>query len=148
MLVLTALLIASFLAIFVVFPLLASDKGEKSALPIDVTPAEDLKRRRLVLYENLEDLEFEYQARKIAREDYEALKRSYKSDAALLMAASQQLEGERAEDRWIEREVAARRERRGTKTTEAYLCRKCGFENPLPVKYCGECGAPIAKTKN
>ncbi|MBI1983738.1 MAG: zinc-ribbon domain-containing protein, partial [Acidobacteria bacterium] len=28
--------------------------------------------------------------------------------------------------------------------TEEYVCSKCGFENPLPVKFCGECGAPIS----
>ena len=30
------------------------------------------------------------------------------------------------------------------KQRKEHMCPKCGFENPLPVKFCGECGAGIA----
>ena len=51
------------MAAFVAMPLLLGRRGT-STLPVDVTPLADLKRRRLVVYENLKDLEFEYQAGK------------------------------------------------------------------------------------
>ena len=65
MLLAIGLLIAVGLAAFVATPLLSAEGGGSFTLPVDVTPIADLKRRRLVVYENLKDLEFEYQAGKI-----------------------------------------------------------------------------------
>ena len=137
------LLITAGLAVFVVSPLLAAEGS--AMVPIDVTPRADLKRRRLVLYENIQDLEFEYKAGKIAPEDYERLRTSHTGEAAQLMLASQELESMTTDEAFIEREVAARRARRKVQApvVEDYVCAKCGFENPLPVKFCGECGAPV-----
>lgn len=112
-------------------------------LPVDVTPQIDLKRRRLVLYENLQDLEFEYKAGKLSADDYNALRLDYTAEAAQLMAVSQDLEITSTEEAFIERAVAARRARPSTQSVPDYTCPKCGFENPLPVKFCGECGAAI-----
>jgi len=139
-----ATLIAAGLVVFVAAPLLAAEGAGSSTLPVDVTPLADLKRRRLVVYENLKDLEFEFQAGKIARGDYESLKVNYLAEAAELMAASQDVEQLKESEALIEREVAARRAQRKAKPPEDYVCPKCGFENPLPVKFCGECGARIS----
>src|SRR6266536_845457 len=150
MLLLSAVLISIALAAYVVTPLLAATSpSREGAVPIDVTPQADLKRRRLVVYENIQDLEFEYKAGKIARQDYESLRENYTAEAAELMLASQEVERPvLSEDAFIEREVAARRARRKPgPPAEEYRCPNCGFENPLPVKFCGECGAPIAARK-
>ena len=116
------LLITAGLAIFVVSPLLAAEGS--AMVPIDVTPRADLKRRRLVLYENIQDLEFEYKAGKIAPEDYERLRTSYTGEAAQLMLASQELESMTTDEAFIEREVAARRARRKVQApvVEDYVC--------------------------
>lgn len=142
MLVAFAFLIALCLACFVAMPLLATGK-DTGSLPIDVTPLADLKRRRLVLYDNIQDLEFEYRAKKIAAKDYEALRATYTAEAAHLMATSKDVERASTEDAFIEREVAFRRARRKSEPIPDYTCKACGFENPLPVKFCGECGAKI-----
>ena len=142
-----AVIISVGLLIFVVVPLLAPEGAGSATLPVDVTPQVDLKRRRLVLYENLQDLEFEYKAGKLSPDDYQALRRDYTAEAAQLMASSQALEITSTEDALIEREVAARRARRGAEPVPDYTCPKCGFENPLPVKFCGECGARISPRK-
>jgi len=134
------------LACFIAAPLLATGK-EPATLPVDVTPLADLKRRRLVLYENLQDLEFEYRARKIAPKDYEALRETYTAEAAQLMANSRALERGTTADAFIEREVAARRARLHAQAVPDYICPKCGFENPVPVKFCGECGAKVGVKK-
>lgn len=139
-----ALLIAASLAVFVAAPLLSPEKAGEGTLPVDVTPLADLKRRRLVLYENMQDLEFEFKAGKIAREDYLALRENYKLEAAGLMVASQEAERTSPDEALIESEVAARRARRKLQPVEEYVCPECGFENPLPVKFCGECGAKIS----
>ncbi|HLI29660.1 MAG TPA: zinc ribbon domain-containing protein [Terriglobia bacterium] len=138
--------IAVALSVFVVYPLLSSRDEDKAVLPVDMTPAADLKRRRMVVYENMEDLEFEYQARKIAPKDYASLRDSYKTEAARLMAASREIERGSAEDHFIESAVAARRARLKSRLAESYVCKKCGFNNPVPVKFCGNCGSPISKS--
>ncbi len=138
-----ALLLATAFAIYTIAPLLAPEKAGEGTVPIDVTPLADLKRRRLVVYENIKDLEFEYRAGKISRQDYDALRANYTVEAAELLAASQDLETTREDDALIEREVAARRARRKLKPEDEYTCPECGFENPLPVKFCGECGARL-----
>ncbi|HUI43898.1 MAG TPA: zinc ribbon domain-containing protein [Terriglobia bacterium] len=141
-----AFALALGLAFYVAAPLLATAK-DPGTLPVDVTPATDLKRRRLVVYENLKDLEFEYNAHKIAAKDYQALRETYTTEAAQLMTESRDMERASAEEVFIEREVAARRARRRTQVVPDYTCPKCGFENPLPVKFCGECGAKIAEKR-
>src|SRR2546428_10383589 len=57
-----ALVLCAGLAFFVAAPLLVAERAGEATLPIDVTPLADLKRRRLVVYENLKDLDFEFQA--------------------------------------------------------------------------------------
>lgn len=142
-----AILISVGLAFFVAAPLLSGEGAGAGTVPIDVTPLADLRRRRLVVYENLKDLEFEFQAGKIADGDYRALRENYLGEAAQLMVASQDAEQKGSDSELIESLVAARRaERRGTAGRE-YVCPKCGFENPLPVKFCGDCGARIKSRK-
>ena len=141
------LLIAAGMAGLVVAPLLAAEGQGAGSLPVDITPLADLKRRRLVVYENIKDLEFEYQAGKIAPQDYADLRQNYLGEAAALVAAAQETERAREDDAWIEREVATRRNRRKAEPRPEYVCSACGFENPVPVKFCGECGAPIGRMK-
>jgi DNA-directed RNA polymerase subunit M/transcription elongation factor TFIIS len=149
MILLPAVLISIALAVFVIAPLLAAEGPRQQMIPIDVTPIADLKRRRLVLYENLQDLEFEYKSGKIARRDYDSLRENYTAEAAELMLASQEAEKPAlAGDAFIEREVIARRaRRRASAPSQDYKCPKCGFENPLPVKFCGDCGAALVPRK-
>ena len=137
------LLISAGLAAFVATPLLSPQGAASSSLPVDVTPLADLKRRRLVVYENLKDLEFEYQAGKIAVEDFQSLRENYLGEAAALMAASQEAEQLKETDAVIEREIAVRRAFRKIPPPKDYVCPHCGFENPVPVKFCGECGTRI-----
>ena len=139
-----ALIITACMAALVAAPLLTTESAGEGPLPIDVTPLADLKRRRLVIYENIQDLEFEYKAGKIAKDDYLALGEEYRVEAARLMADSQAADILSPEETLIEREVAARRVRRKVQPVEEYVCQDCGFENPLPVKFCGECGARIS----
>jgi len=138
-----AILLAIGMAVFVVTPLLVPEIPGEGALPIDVTPLTDLKRRRLVVYENLQDLEFEYKSGKISPEDYQALRENHLAEAAQLMLASQEQEEVTENDVLIERQVAARRAQRRLQQPNPYVCPGCGFDNPLPVKFCGNCGVQL-----
>ena len=143
MLLIIGVLIAIGLAAFVATPLLSAEGAGSSTLPVDVTPLADLKRRRLVVYENLKDLEFEYQAGKIATQDFQSMRQNYIGEAAALMVASQDAEPLRENDAVIEQEIAARRASRKGQPPQDYNCPHCGFQNPVPVKFCGECGTRI-----
>ncbi len=145
MLLTLSVLIAVGMAVYIVYPLLSVETAG-GLLPTDVTMLGDLKRRRLVVYDNLEDLEFEFQSGKIAREDYESLRTNYLGEAAGLMAASQEAELLKQDDAVVEREIAARRQQRSKLPKVDYTCPACGHENPLPVKFCGECGANLGRT--
>ena len=145
MLLTIAVLIAVSMAAYIVTPLLSAETAG-SPVPLDVTLGSDLKRRRLVLYDNLKDLEFEFQSGKIAREDYESLRTNYLGEAAGLMAATREAELLKQDDAVVEREIAVRRAQRKAQPPIEYTCPACGHENPLPVKFCGECGGPIPAT--
>ncbi len=138
-----AILLVIGMAVYVATPLLAPEGSGEGALPIDVTPLTDLKRRRMVVYENLQDLEFEYKAGKVSPEDYQALRENHLAEAAQLMLASQEQEEASEHDVFIERQVAARRAQRKLQPPDPYTCPGCGFENPLAVKFCGNCGARL-----
>jgi rubrerythrin len=142
MLIGVAFALALGLAFFVIKPLLVTGT-DAGTLPVDVTLQTDLKRRRLVVYDNMQDLEFEYRARKIASKDYEALRETYTAEAAHLITESREVERQSTEEAFIEREVAARRVRDKAQAVPDYTCPKCGFENPVPVKFCGECGTKL-----
>lgn len=139
-----AILLVLGMAVFAVTPLLAPEGPSEAALPIDVTPLTDLKRRRMVVYENIQDLEFEYEAGKISKEDYQSLRENHLAEAAQLMLASQEQEELTEHDLMIERQVAERRAQRKSQHRDPYVCPECEFENPLPVKYCGNCGKEIS----
>ena len=68
MLLIIAVLISIGITVFVLFPLLSAETAG-GTLPVDVTVVGDLKRRRLVVYDNMKDLEFEFQSGKIVRDD-------------------------------------------------------------------------------
>ncbi|HET9179325.1 MAG TPA: hypothetical protein VFQ24_13285 [Terriglobia bacterium] len=140
-----AILLVIGLAVFTVTPLLAPDGPSEDALPIDVTPLADLKRRRMVVYENIKDLEFEYKAGKVSNEDYNTLRENHLAEAAQLMLASQEQEEITEHDLMIERQVAERRAQKKARHPDPYVCPECEFENPLPVKFCGNCGKELPK---
>ena len=104
MLLAITVLISAALLVFVVAPLLATGGAGEEAVPVDVTPLIDLKRRRLVVYENMQDLDFEYKSGKIAQNDYQSLRENYTREAARLMAATKELELTKEDDALIERD--------------------------------------------
>jgi len=140
-----AILLVIGLAVFTVTPLLAPEGPSEGALPIDVTPLTDLKRRRMVVYENLQDLEFEFKAGKVSKEDYDSLRENHLAEAAQLMLASQEQEEVTEHDLLIEKQVAERRAQKKSQHPDPYVCPECEFENPLPVKFCGNCGKELAQ---
>jgi len=54
---------------------------------------DQLMERRDIIYDNLRDLKFEYRTGKFAEEDYEQMKQTLETEAALVLAEIEQVTG-------------------------------------------------------
>jgi len=79
-----ALAAATFLFIFFIQP-------DASDLAPHRSKLDQLMERRDTIYENLRDLRFEYRAGKYSEADYEAMKNSMETEAALVLAEIDQV---------------------------------------------------------
>lgn len=62
------------------------------AVAIDKTRLSFLRERKEVVYENLRDLRFEFNAGKIAEPDYQSLRSSLEHEAAAILSEIERLE--------------------------------------------------------
>ena len=88
------------------------------------SPAGYLKEKQRTYYENLGDLQFEHRVGKLSDTDYEEAKKILQSEFAGVAAAAPLPPPQPA--------PAA-----GT------VCPKCSATFVQPLKFCGECGAPM-----
>ena len=70
-----SVILLAVVIIYVLAPLYGRARAGEDILAPDVTPAVHLEEQRKVIYENVEDLEFEYQAGKLSQEDYQRTRR-------------------------------------------------------------------------
>jgi len=103
--------------------------------PLRVKSASDrereyLQEKREVLYDNLRDLHLEFRMGKLSEPDYQQTKARYQEELALLL---HQLETVDAPEK-----VAA---------IVPGRCPRCGKDNPADNRFCGACGAELARTE-
>ena len=96
--------------------------------PEPVSPTLHLEERKATIYENLCDLQFEYRVGKLSDQDYQQTKQDLQRELALVMA---QIEG-------VKPAAPAPPPAPGS------TCPHCGAKFPKPMKFCGECGKPMA----
>ena len=143
-LILAAILV-SVVVVFILEPLFTrSDPEEKALLP-DVTPQVHLEQQRHIIYDNIKDLEFEYQAGKLSEEDYRRTRGDYLTEAGGLMAKEMELPGEPSSRAVVPPDIPAvgkstRQQREGG----GPACSQCGFVNPPKMRFCGACGTPLS----
>lgn len=102
-LVLMALAVLAALA----YPLLAGGARDRRVVA-GPSELDALLRRKAMLYQNMKDLEFEYQMGKLSEADYERLREEDRAEAARILAEIDALEDRDDPDAIIEREIAAR----------------------------------------
>ena len=140
-----AAILISVVVVFILEPLFTrSDQEEKVLLP-DVTPQVHLEQQRHIIYDNMKDLEFEYQAGKLSGEDYQRTRGDYLAEAGDLMAKEMELPGKQSSEATVLPGIpvvgkSPRQQREGG----GQVCSQCGFVNPPNMKFCGECGTPIS----
>ena len=138
MALLFAVILLGVVIICVLEPLFAREAAAEVVLASDVTPAVHLEEQRKVIYENVEDLEFEYQAGKLSEEDYQRTRQDYMTEAGGLMA--QELD-------FPSKAPAHKRAGEGSAVSPPEIaprfCPQCGIPTPREAKFCTECGTRL-----
>ncbi len=113
--------------------------------PEDLPPEEapppwlHLEERREVLYDNLRDLNFEYNLGKLSEADYSKAKATLQAELARVNAELERLQAGA-------KTFAApqRQEAKPQPPAAGTACPHCGAKFEKPLKFCGECGKPMA----
>ncbi|GIU79249.1 MAG: hypothetical protein KatS3mg005_2487 [Bryobacteraceae bacterium] len=115
--------------------------------PEDLPPAEapppwaHLEEKRDILYDNLRDLNFEYGLGKLSDDDYAKAKATLQAELAQVNAELErmqaQVSGKRAK-------AAAAKAEPAPQPAPGTVCPHCGAKFDKPLKFCGECGKPMA----
>lgn len=101
------------------------------------SPTAHLEERKAAIYENLRDLNFEYQLGKLSDGDYQKAKTGLQQELAKVMAAiDEALQATPAA-------AAAAPKSKPKVKTKPYVCPHCGAGFDQPMKFCGECGKPM-----
>ncbi len=122
----------------------------KRALPAETSyPSERLETQRDIVLKKLRDLDFDYQAGKVADQDYGALRGELVAEASRLIDAARQ------EDERLEQLLRARREARARKSLcphcsgvlrpQDRFCPNCGKKVQPKDLYCMACGSHLGK---
>ncbi len=98
------------------------------------SPTWHLEERREQVYENLRDLQFEFRTGKLSDEDYQKTKLSLQKELAAVMAQIDAAGGAP--------EAAA-----APPPPDPLICPACGARFDRPMKFCGECGQPMAQRR-
>jgi rRNA maturation endonuclease Nob1 len=132
MIILAASLLTIGVLVFIV-----SVRARDLPEPEPVSPFEHLDQRKTAIYENLRDLQFEYRVGKLSDQDYQQTKQDLQKELAGVLAeidkVKQSLAGQAAAPKPPKKQQPQR-----------FICPSCKAEFPTPLKFCGECGKPMA----
>lgn len=129
-----AVILLAVVIIYVLAPLYGKVSAREGVLAPDVTPAVHLEEQRKVIYENVEDLEFEYQAGKLSKEDYQRTRQDYMAEAGDLMAQELSLSPK----------LPATHHPSSLPASTTHPCPQCGAIASQKAKFCSECGFHLA----
>jgi hypothetical protein len=101
-----------------------------------VSPTAHLEQRKVQIYENLRDLQFEYRLGKLSDEDYQKTKVDLQRELAKVLAEIDTLQPAQAK--------AAVAAAESKPKPDGKTCPHCGAKFPLALKFCGACGKAMA----
>lgn len=105
------------------------------------SPIAHLEERKATIYENLRDLQFEHRLGKLSDADFQASKLDLEKELAVVLARIDKITGGAPRE---SKQAAAATAAASTAPAEGTVCAACGAKFPVALKFCGECGAPIA----
>jgi hypothetical protein len=107
--------------------------------PEPESPFHHLDDRKAAIYENLRDLQFEYRVGKLSDEDYQSTKRDLQKELAVVMSEVDKLKAQLGVN------GAAPKPAPRPEPADGTVCPSCGAKFEKALKFCGECGKPMAK---
>ncbi len=122
-------------------PLFRKEQTLESAI-VEETEWDLLQRKKEVTLGNIQDLDFEYKCGKLSQEDYQKVRAEMSAEAAVVFQEIEHIESGADLDALIRREISARKNKART-AIPTTACSSCGSPNPLPNKFCAECGAKL-----
>ena len=108
--------------------------------PAPVSPFRHLDERKAAIYESLRDLQFEYRLNKLSDQDYQTTKVELQKELARVLAETDKIKAEMGQP------VAAAPPPPKPKA-KPNTCPSCGAAFDKALKFCGECGKPMAVAK-
>jgi hypothetical protein len=124
--------LAIITAIFIGYPLLQKQRGKVSfALN---HRAQEMEARKKEIYAAIRDIDFDYQMGKLSKDDYEALRQQYKTEAIGMM---KQL------DQSVVGPSLRRARTAGAVKNSERFCHHCGQPVGPEDQFCGACGGKL-----
>ena len=106
-----------------------------------MSPFAHLDERKVAIYENLRDLQFEYRLGKLSDQDYQSTKRDLQKELAGVLAAVDRMKAELAAGLPISAPAEAPPPVKVA--AGGFICPSCGARFETELKFCGECGKPM-----
>ena len=139
-------LLATLGAIVVTFVLYPVFTAAPATAPSELDESEfalsDLSDKKAMLYEAIQDLDFEKAAGKVSDTDYETARNDYLAQVSAVMETMDAFAPQK-QKRTKPTKKAAQQKRKLEVEVE---CESCGEGNPKGSNFCLECGKPIAAT--
>ena len=135
------IILASLITVGVIAFIL-SVRAKDLPQPEPVSPFHHLDERKVAIYENLRDLQFEYRLGKLSDQDYQQTKLDLQRELAGVMAEIDRVKAEIAAGK-IPAPAPELVKAPVTKAPATYICPSCKTEFDQPLKFCGECGKPM-----
>lgn len=144
------ILIAIGALVLILHPLLLAVNG--SLKKPTGSKLQDLIAQKELIYQNIHDLDLEFQMGKLTEADYHDVRKKHKIDAAHILQEIDQIQGKVNLDEWIEAEVLRRRNGQQTKPQDPpvaktiepistiLICPQCDHSNPIKARFCSNCG--------
>ncbi len=121
----------------VLFTLFVRDQDLPEAAPYN--PFRHLDERKARIYENLRDLQFEYRVGKLSDEDYQSSKQSLQRELQQVLTEAEAVKTE------LEKQgLSVKQTVKQTGKPKPTVCPHCGATFKEALKFCGQCGKPIA----
>jgi rRNA maturation endonuclease Nob1 len=111
--------------------------------PAPVSPFRHLDERKAAIYESLRDLQFEYRLDKLSDEDYKTTKVELQKELARVLAEIDRIKAETG----VKAVPVASPKLPAKVEAKRNTCPSCGASFEKSLKFCGECGKPMAEAK-
>lgn len=108
--------------------------------PVPVSPFRHLDERKAAIYESLRDLQFEYRVDKLSDEDYQTSKLELQKELARVLEETDRIKAQLGQRVKGASPIAPAAPPQAKKN----VCPSCGAQFEKALKFCGECGKPMA----